>query len=428
MRSSRFSDGKTLTATRRPLNLSGTTPGTARRLAPYLTVGFVFAGSIKGSAVLSWVPVDLTLLLAVGAAIAVGLTVLAAGTIPRAATRATMVFGLFLLPLLWTHFTPYASQKVGKLFTLTLLSALAPAALVRSRSDVARFVRALALTCTLVTILALAAPKPVSSYAGARLGSPSGAAIPLGVSAAVVLVIGTLGMANRVLPVLIAVGAVVVGGAGLLASGSRGPLAGAIVAVTAAMLLAPGRPRLVKFIAVTAVVAFGIWFGLSAAPEQSSARLLSLNGNDLVAGPSSQVRINFYRLSLVAIAQNPLGTGWGGFERIGGFYYPHDVPLEITLEAGWVSGAVFLLYLISAMRRAREKARGFQGGVIFALLLLLLFEALVSGDINDNRTLFLLIGIAFANAGLSTTRRSGTASSSLQRPERATGMLRQDGA
>jgi O-antigen ligase len=96
----------------------------------------------------------------------------------------------------------------------------------------------------------------------------------------------------------------------------------------------------------------------------------------------------------------PLGLGWGRFathvdpEHGLGRQYPHNFLAEATLESGWVCGAYTLLLLAVACAAAWSRTGGAGGRVVFAGLLFYLCNALVSGDVNDNRPFFMFVTTA----------------------------------
>jgi O-antigen ligase len=107
---------------------------------------------------------------------------------------------------------------------------------------------------------------------------------------------------------------------------------------------------------------------------------------------------------------HPIGLGWGGYANYApaNLEYPHDIVLEVFAEAGWLAAASLVLWIGYVWARARRRANDFEGMASLAVLTFMLMNALVSGDINDNRTFFLAIGLAIANSSLGLRKQRPT--------------------
>jgi O-antigen ligase len=107
------------------------------------------------------------------------------------------------------------------------------------------------------------------------------------------------------------------------------------------------------------------------------------------------------------------GVGIGGFTTAYGRYdarrgeYPHNVFLEIGSELGALGTFALTWMLVwsfrqwSATKRAGQIDLLFIGYTLFAMFIFQLFNASVSGDINDNRLLFACIGLIGAYTAMS---------------------------
>jgi hypothetical protein len=73
--------------------------------------------------------------------------------------------------------------------------------------------------------------------------------------------------------------------------------------------------------------------------------------------------------------------------------YPHNLLLETSLESGWLCGTATAAVLAAALASA---ARGGGDAVLFAGLVFCAVNALVSGDVNDNRALMAFLGAALS--------------------------------
>jgi hypothetical protein len=362
----------------------------------FLVVGFVQAGSLKSLTAKAGVPVDLTVALA--ALTLVVVLVRSARSVPPEATRALLGFLLLAPPLLWTSSTPYADQKVSRLFTLTLLSLIAPVVLVRSVQDARRMLVAWVALCGISVVAVLIAPQASASWQGAPVVAFGSNTISTASSAGLVIIVLSLAvMWHRVVWF---VGLPLIGAAvyALLLTGSRGPVLATVVATLAAILLARERPRLSRSVPVIGISAVLLAQLFALAPAASRERLLTLLHVQVV--DDTATRVELYQQAWHSFWVRPLGLGWGGFQELDvrGYPYPHDLPLEVLAEGGVVCGTLFLLWLGHHYVRVRNVQAGFTGSAVFGLLTFALIESFVSGDLNDAKSLFFALGLGMALA------------------------------
>ncbi|HLN60894.1 MAG TPA: O-antigen ligase family protein [Symbiobacteriaceae bacterium] len=365
-----------------------------------LFAAFLSAGQFKGDPRLSWMPVDLTMLLALAVAAVTGYTLVRDRfTFPAPIGWIGLLFSLFAIPLLWTDMHPYAAEKVTYLYTLTLFAAVASLVLFKTTDDLHRLFNAL----TLIGLVAAfdAARLLLQGASGDRLSAFGANPIAFGRSIGLIFVwAAILGMEGR-LPALPAMGLVGLSGVLLIASGSRGPLLASAggLAVAGFAFYRRRLKLMLRFAAAALVLMLAVQFGLSQAPGESANRIARLAGGEL--GSSELTRLDAYNQTLTFIATHPGGIGWGGFaSRInqsgsGGDdrQYPHNLFLEVLLEGGWVGGFALLLLLALAFARLVRQP---PSPPLRALLLLFCFcvvNAQVSGDLNDNRLLFALTAL-----------------------------------
>jgi len=367
--------------------------------ARFLALGaFLFAGVLKAGPTLSRLPVDLTLLAGGGLA-----WVLLRAWIRGA--RAASGRGLGLTGLWYATFLPgaalaaptsYAFQKVATLFSFSLLASLAPFVLVQEEEDLRPFLDAVALFCLVLTADGL-----LGAGGGAqRLETAGGGTIALGRSAGFLFLFGALLLARPgplSLPILGLTGAAAVAA---VFSGSRGPMAGAVLAL--ALTFALGRRgagmAVRKLLLCGGAVALAVGLSLALAPPGSLRRTASFLRGEF--GASEQYRAVAARASWERLGSDPWGAGWGGFAALvdldGGTVrqYPHNLLLEVTLESGWACGACTALVLGAALGAARSRTDRNEGRILFAGLVFWIINALVSGDVNDNRPLFAFVSAA----------------------------------
>lgn len=100
---------------------------------------------------------------------------------------------------------------------------------------------------------------------------------------------------------------------------------------------------------------------------------------------------------------SPLGVGWAGLEPIlrpiG--RYPHNLFLEVGAEGGVLAALALLALLAAAVSRSFKAARAGDDSVVpvVALLVFWLVNAMVSGDANDNRGVFVFAAAALMVRG-----------------------------
>ena len=135
-----------------------------------------------------------------------------------------------------------------------------------------------------------------------------------------------------------------------------------------------------------------------------------LSKADTVEGDtSSGQRMIYYRVALEAVMERPiLGLGIGGFAiyhwGVDQRQYPHNIFLEVGSELGFLGLGLFVLLVggaIVILLTVREAEGGPHDGlnvILTGLLFFQLVNALFTGDVNDNRFLFVVLGTIFATA------------------------------
>ena len=196
--------------------------------------------------------------------------------------------------------------------------------------------------------------------------------------------------------------------AGLIATAARGAIVAlaAAVLIGAAALLKKGRLRLTTaalllfFLVAGVGGAFLVLRQTDLGKYNAKAGELKLLFTEGSASGTSASRMDFYRTTLAAIPDHPLlGSGIGSWST---FYfgndqrnYPHNLFLEIAFEQGLLGLTAFLALLIlvelsiSRMLSASHSYFLVLGLLVFYCLAVSLF----SGDLDDNRVLWLWIGV-----------------------------------
>jgi O-antigen ligase len=98
------------------------------------------------------------------------------------------------------------------------------------------------------------------------------------------------------------------------------------------------------------------------------------------------------------------GTGWGGLQDVSGMnlmagyglIYPHDILLEIAGEAGWIAAAAVMVFLWCGLRHLRTAAVSPYPAALFGIAVFFTVNAMLSGDVNDNRVMWAAVAIGWA--------------------------------
>lgn len=366
-------------------------------LAPIGLAILVFAGFFKASPSFAWLPVDLT---GLGAAI-VACLVLGRVIADRGATRISPIIllaGIAVIPGFFTAAqNPYAAQaRVG----LVLVAAtICGALLLDTEQALRRWVGVqVGVGLLLVTLGRL------NGQAVERFSIEGGNTIAAGqASGLATVVLATLllaGVVRKPWHVCLAVAGIAVAGSAMLSTGSRGPVAAAVVAVVVTAIAAPGRGRVVRSLLGLAAVYAGLII-LGNATGAGAARLqLALSGRS----DNTASRQPFWDAAMAAIPSQPFGIGWGNFfsalptglQANGYRIYPHNVLLEATLEGGWLAGAALLAFIVLALWRLARNADTPLGSTLLAIAIFFTVGAMVSGSLADNRAMFAALAVGLA--------------------------------
>ncbi|MFS0703559.1 O-antigen ligase family protein [Cellulomonas sp. 179-A 9B4 NHS] len=357
------------------------------------------AGQLKATPLLAWVPVDLTLLLGVAVAAWASLLLF---TRPTRLNSSAPFFVLLLAFSVASFDAPgsdYGRTKVLTLFTVTAVLMLSPFVLFRERSHLDYFFSATLGIASIAAVLTITNPASVADYSTRVTFDGTntiGAARVLG-AGIVVCVIRAVWSTTTVrrrltygalTPVLLW---------GLLSTGSRGPFIATALAVLAvcAVALATRRSNGWMIAVLTAVI-----FGGAAIAERAST-----DGTSRIFGffegtrdTSTRARNELWRGTAEAIPDHPLGVGVGSFSDTqvlwGTYTYPHNVILEVFAEAGWTTGILLCLIVAIGTVRSIRGANVAGDFLTLGLLVFALVNAMVSGDINSNRLVWVMLAIA----------------------------------
>jgi O-antigen ligase len=199
----------------------------------------------------------------------------------------------------------------------------------------------------------------------------------------------------------------------LMITGGRGPfLALVLTMVLILVLTGPNVYRhRIRFWVIGLLAVAGIYLMLDYETfSRMTSRLMLL---DEGGGRSAMERVYMAKAALEVMGTMPYfltGLGIGGFslyyhgldERGGMYLYPHNILLELGSELGifGLIAGVLLFYwcfdrAYSLVKRA-IRDNYYMAITMFSLFLFTLFNALKSGDINDHKLLYALIGAIYA--------------------------------
>ncbi|MBN2293389.1 MAG: O-antigen ligase family protein [Pirellulales bacterium] len=379
---------------------------------------FLMAGRYKGDPRFQWIAdrfsLDLTAVF-LAASGAVGLVVLLGRgyRLPRGAggfmTAAAALFGYMTLSLLWTPGDAYAHTKALHIGILTVWTAVASGLVIASeRRRVERFLLLLVLFAVWLSAESLMAHDRSgdSGSVVALGGNYLGLGRVIGPAALVALGYG-LFMANNSFARAIGLGMAVVFVFVLLILGGRMPLlataAGGLVPLALAVRSASinrHRKAMWVYAAMLIAVATTIFYqGCSEQAPQTLRRMAGLFQTDW--GNSSFARTQYYQAAVEYWWQRPfIGHGLGAWPVLhfqGDFRaYPHNILLEVLVEFGLCGLGLLTWLFIAAKRSLGTMARiGADPLRIIVLMVAVnaLANAMVSGDIPDNRFLFGALGL-----------------------------------
>lgn len=395
---------------------------TSQGVLPSLAIGFVVAllGTInlwKVESLRSLVPFDLTLGSAVLAG-AVTLFVLLQRRLHLEQSWLPLLIGfaLFTPALFVTSLAnPYSLSKTRALFTLCFLAAAAPMVLLRSEPRRLGFVRALGALSVVIAVWLLLGGAVLAGSESGRLQIEGANPIAVGRMACLGSVIFALTVLRaRGLPRLLCLAGFVLCTAAAVATGSRGPLAAAVVAVAMVLILTGSGRSALAFILIGsrrsrarrvvtfAALAVGVWLAVIRFAPASALKRISTAGG----GESDTERVRLATESVNIAWNNWGGVGWGDLGNYlssaartvsqGSVQYPHNVILEALVEGGFLGLLGLFIMLWVSLRRLQANAGSLNGQIMLGLWLLALGSALTSSDLNGNRLMWMMVGVGLA--------------------------------
>jgi len=294
--------------------------------------------------------------------------------------------------------TEYGNQKFTRLFIVTLPAVLAVLLILRDNDDAYRFMRMLFVFGIYQS--AFINFNGVRQFGFGRLTTEEGTTISFGRAAGFVVIVSAAWLisSQRLTPGKVLLVAAV-GGFHLwtlLAIASKGPILGLGLGVLAVSLLQLRRLRiqlglrLLGLLAVLTIAFAMVWVRI---PKQSRDRLVAFGDGD----GSTDVRKEAWDYTWQHLDGALIGNGWGSWD-VGSpipIVYPHNIFLEVWFEAGVIALLALLAMLVLAFQNQDTifRSEHFRGTMVVGSLTYWLATALVSGELNDNKT-FLVVLLA----------------------------------
>lgn len=394
----------------------------------FLFILFLFAWVYKGNPGLKWVPVDLTglfFILSVGAGILLFL-----GEKKKFGKKAVVlvfsgiIFVFYvLISLTWTVGHIYAAQKALYISSLTLWTLIACAFIIAS--DKRRLARFINLLLLIAAWIAVECTLEYIKNGGDVINALNSNYLALGYTLGMGLLISAAYMffsgqsrIKKILALIMSAHFMFL----LLVLGGRGPLLSATVSLLIPLLYGSrfiqiDKPKMKKyitfiFIFLLSVLSISVYLYSKDSPITTLYRISLLFDSGM--GTSAGTRMEYYLVANELWQLKPLfGFGIGSWPILAGLpdmnSYPHNLILEILVELGLAGLALFGCILVLALKGFIKTQN--TGSVFFSILILMMFVnaligAMFSGDINDNRIIFALLGLmAFEVRGMENEKK-----------------------
>ena len=381
-----------------------------------LFVLFLLAGRFKADPRFAWAPIDLTLLF-FGLSIlsALFLIVLRRIKVNKMALGGVILYLTFSawigFTLIWAPNNPYAAEKAVRVLTLVFWAYAGAALVIANKPErVVRFYFLLVLAAVWFAAESWAVyigsgstePHLERVLGGNYLGM--GRVVGMAIN---ILVVGLLLGKEKGLFKIFSSIIVMFFFVTLLILGGRGPFIATLMSTLVAFLLTRNLFKLMPILLVMGVL---LPIAAEVVPLTTLYRLQILL-EEPSGGTSTQGRLQRIEGAWEQITEAPVfGQGVGSFYWYHGDPslerdYPHNILLELAAETGLVGVSLFVFLVLFSIRKI-QWTKISQHQLHFVAILMLvntLLNAMVSGDIPDNRLLFTVLGLL---TGLSSIPRA----------------------
>lgn len=362
-----------------------------------------FSGSLKEVVPFSLIPGDLTLLTTLAAFALSLLYTIFRGSVPARSPVWVLVLLTTMAVSGAVHqvSTELAETKLLRLFIVSLAATLTVALAVRDHDDAFRLLR---------FMLVIAAGHAVwiniggeRQYEGiGRLITEDGTTISFGRAAGFVMVACLAWVISS--PAVTAGRLVLVGAVvafhlwTMFAIAAKGPALGlglALAAMAALQLRRVAVRTAVRMLVMFGAMAVALSMVWTRIPESSRARFINVSDSGSVG-----VRSEAFSWTWREVSGSPFGHGWGSWNVLSPIKieYPHNLVLEVWFEAG-VIGLVALLgvfWLALANQDRVFAADRVKATLMVGTLVFWLTAGMVSGQVNDNKVLYVVLVAAAA--------------------------------
>lgn len=389
------------------------------RLGSITLALFLNAGSIKDNPVLSGLPADLTLLLGVLLTVLLFVQISFMRFIPVGFWSPVFLVSLFSIGLLHPLISRYGYDKFMSFGTFTLLGMLAAVVFLSDERGRRVFLISLAWTGILGALLLAIFPTRTSDWGSVvtLAGTNTISTSRIILTAAIVVIIFAIFGRRKLGAVLFLLLLTILLVFAALFTGSRGPVIAAGIAIVTALLISTDLRRVRgRAIAIGLLLSTIGFFLVTRSDFGGLDRITAFLSGD--SDTSTIARSTFWRISWEFLLGHPLGAGWGGFAGldatrgygVGDRIYPHNIFFEVAVEFGWVGLIVFVYFVVGSLIRLGKAADSASQVALFAVLVFTLVNAMVSGDINDNRLMWALLAVGWASSawGAKLKAKSGS--------------------
>lgn len=371
----------------------------ATLVGPVFLAVLVYSGQLKQNPLLEWVPGDLTLIAAAVVIVASIVSRLSWGPPSRYLALPYILWLLFLPAVALMPNNEYSESKVFTLFTITLLLAVAPFYILRKLQEQAVFLGGLVVISTFVSVYAFYLNRDGPSQSSMAIvfdGADTIGTSRMALTGTLVCLIFAMRAKWGAPAKLLLLAFAVLTATLAVFSGSRGPLVSVIVALIIIILSTPAfKSRRSLSASVVSLVAVLVVWRSSSGPSGATSRAFSVFTG--ATDSSTNARIELWDSAFMQFIERPMGRGWGGYDSpLVGNPYPHNIVLEIGVEAGIIVSCVVLAFVIATILRGVVSARTATQASMVGLLLFGIFSALVSSDINGARLLVVSIFTVWA--------------------------------
>lgn len=334
------------------------------------------------------------------------------------------IFLLAILSLIYAPVTAYGTEKSARFITITFLAFFLPFFLFKKEeisknlNSIKRFFSVFVLLALsiVISILNTGITPGKIGFADAFGGNYIVAGRTIG-TALIILVFYFLESTNNKIVKLVYLSLITLMIFGMFITGGRAPLmaAGVSLLVVYSMNFIKfldtkrvSRKSVVKTVTLLGIVLFlvirfsnyfsTVFYRLGLLQAQNQGQSVFL------AAISERLELSEYAVN--AMFRFPFGLGFGGFTQWynGGntgiqFLYPHNLFLELGAEGGVLGLLAILLLVIKSFFNllSNSSLSPLQNkplkDTLLSLLVFMIFNSTVSGELNDDRTLFALIGL-----------------------------------